>query len=201
MKTSSQRSWKKAQLTQYCLALVFLIGRALAQTNSAALPNAQEPSATRRQIIVSIPDRKLALIEEGRVLQTYPVAVGAQDSPSPTGIFEIVNRLERPTYYHPHKVIPAGPDNPLGTRWIGLNKKGFGIHGTNEPRTIGHAASHGCIRMRQRDLEELFRRVRVGDEVQIHGERDEVTAQILGGAPASTVAANSSTTAELAGQF
>jgi len=198
MKTSSQRG-SKAQLTQYCLALVFLIGRALAQTNSAALPTA--PESPRRQIIVSIADRKLALLDGNRIVKIYRVAVGAAESPSPTGDFEIVNRLERPTYYHPHKVIAPGPDNPLGTRWIGLNKKGFGIHGTNEPRTIGRAASHGCIRMRQRDLEELFRRVRVGDEVQIRGERDEVTAEIFRDAPAATVAVNSPAHTEIIGQF
>jgi hypothetical protein len=58
-----------------------------------------------------------------------------------------------------------------------LNQKGYGIHGTNEPRSIGKAASHGCIRMAKADLEELFTLVDVGDEVEIRGERDEETAQ------------------------
>jgi len=77
-------------------------------------------------------------------------------------------------------VIGLGASNPLGNRWIGLNQKGYGIHGTNEPRSIGKAASHGCIRMAKADLEELFTLVSVGDEVEIRGERDEQTAQWFG---------------------
>jgi hypothetical protein len=63
---------------------------------------------------------------------------------------------------------------------MGLSEKGYGIHGTNAPRSIGHAASHGCIRMARPDLEELFSQVRVGDAVVILGERDDLTAQIFG---------------------
>ena len=142
-----------------------------------ALAQKQQPA---RQVLVSIPDRKLAVLEDGRVLKVFPVAVGADDSPSPDGEFQIINRLSNPTYYHPGKVIPAGPDNPLGTRWIGLNLKGYGIHGTNAPRSIGKAASHGCIRMAKRDLEQFFEMVRVGDTVAIRAEADEQTAQIFG---------------------
>ena len=66
----------------------------------------------------------------------------------------------------------------------------YGIHGTNAPRSIGHAASHGCIRLRNRDIEKLFTMVQVGDVVQIRGERDEQVAQIFGGgADDTTVAA------------
>ena len=136
-----------------------------------------------RQVLVSIPDRKLAVLEGGKVIRTFPVAVGAEISPSPSGEFKIVNRIANPTYYHPGVVIPAGAGNPIGTRWLGLNRKGYGIHGTNEPKSIGKAASHGCIRLRNRDMEQLFRMVGVGDTVQIRGERDEQVAEIFGGAP------------------
>ena len=133
----------------------------------------------QRQIIVSIPDRKLALLEDGDVLKVYDVAVGAVNSPSPTGEFTIVNRLENPTYYRPGVVIEPGTNNPLGTRWMGLSQKGFGIHGTNQPQSIGKAASHGCIRMAQKDLEELFTLVHVGDTVSIRAERDDEVAAIF----------------------
>jgi hypothetical protein len=63
---------------------------------------------------------------------------------------------------------------------MGLSQKGYGIHGTNEPRSIGKAASHGCIRMGQKDLEDLFALVRSGDTVEIVGERNEETAAIFG---------------------
>jgi len=137
-------------------------------------------SRPQRVVLVSIPDRKLAVIEEGDVIATFPVAVGAAASPSPTGEFQIVSRVANPTYYHPGTVIPTGKDNPVGTRWLGLSQKGYGIHGTNAPRSIGHAASHGCIRLRNRDMEKLYTMLRVGDVVQIHGERDDDVAQAFG---------------------
>jgi len=143
-----------------------------------------------RVVLVSIPDRRLAVIEDGDVIATFPVAVGAAASPSPTGEFQIVSRVSNPTYYRPGTVIPSGKDNPIGTRWVGLSQKGYGIHGTNAPRSVGHAASHGCIRLRNRDMERLFTMLRVGDSVQIHGERDEQVAQLFGsGADDTTVAA------------
>ncbi len=153
--------------------LLMVTAEALAQTKQR-LP---------REILVSIPDRKLAVLEDGWVLKVFPVAVGAADSPSPSGEFRIVNRLTDPTDYHPGTVIPAGPANPLGSRWIGLDHKGYGIHGTNAPRSIGKAASHGCVRLGKRDLEQLFEMVRVGDRVVIRAEADEQTAQIFGSTP------------------
>lgn len=133
-----------------------------------------------RRIVVSIPDRELALIEDGRVLKVYPVAVGTRRTPSPAGRFKIINRVVSPAYYHKGEVIPPGRSNPLGNRWMGLNKKSYGIHGTNVPRSIGKAASHGCIRMAKQDVEELFDIVRVGDAVEIHRERTPQLAAIFG---------------------
>jgi lipoprotein-anchoring transpeptidase ErfK/SrfK len=120
-----------------------------------------------RRLVVSIPDRKLAVIENNEVVEVFAVAVGAPNSPSPTGTFTIVNLVANPTYYHPGKVIAPGPQNPIGTRWIGLNQKGYGIHGTDQPESIGYAKSHGCIRLRNADVERLFERVRTGDVVEL----------------------------------
>jgi lipoprotein-anchoring transpeptidase ErfK/SrfK len=78
-------------------------------------------------------------------------------------------------------VIPPGNGNPIGPRWIGLNQKGYGLHGTNELHSIGQAASHGCIRLRNSEIKQLFEIVRVGDSVEIRAERDEQTAQIFAG--------------------
>jgi lipoprotein-anchoring transpeptidase ErfK/SrfK len=146
--------------------------------------------------VVSIPDRKLAVIDDGNVIVKFSVAVGAVTSPSPTGRFQIVSRVSNPTYYRPGTVIPAGKGNPVGTRWLGISQKGYGIHGTNAPKSVGHAASHGCIRLRNRDMEQLFSMLRVGDVVEIRGERDEQVAQIFGsGADETTVAAVQAPTA------
>ncbi len=124
-----------------------------------------------RRVVVSIPDRKLALIENDRIVSIYPVAVGAPVSPSPAGTFSIVNRVSNPTYYRPGKVVSPGARNPIGTRWIGLSVKGYGIHGTDAPRSVGFAKSHGCIRLRNEDVERLFEQLRAGDVVELHAER------------------------------
>ena len=164
--------------------IVMLLCIALSARAQSAEVTTEEPAASDepiRKIVVSIPDRKLALIEDGEIVKVYPIAVGVSGSPTPEGEFKIVNRLTSPTYYHPGKVIGPGADNPLGTRWMGLSMKGFGIHGTNIPSSIGKAASHGCVRMAKRDLEELFELVQVGDVVVIRGKRDEEVASIFGG--------------------
>jgi lipoprotein-anchoring transpeptidase ErfK/SrfK len=142
---------------------------------------AQEKSARpARRIVVSIPDRKLAVLEDDRVVKIYQTAVGAPKSPSPVGSFTIVTQIPEPTWYTKGRTVPPGKANPLGTRWLGLSKKGYGIHGTNAPGSIGRNASHGCIRMRNRDVEELFEMVAAGDAVELLGERNEETERIFG---------------------
>lgn len=136
--------------------------------------------AQERRIVVSIPDRELALVEDGRVVKIYPVAVGAARTPSPAGAFTVAVRISHPTWYGPHKIVPPGKSNPLGPRWIGLSRRGYGIHGTSSPRSIGKPASHGCIRMHNSDVEELFGMVEVGDPVDLFSERTDETAQLFG---------------------
>ena len=135
--------------------------------------------ADERRIAISIPDRKLVLLENERVVKIYDVAVGKATTPSPRGSFVIVNHVEHPTWFGPAGPVAPGPSNPLGTRWMGLSARGYGIHGTNAPSSIGKAASHGCIRMRQQDLEELFELVRVGTQVELTGERTELVAKVF----------------------
>jgi hypothetical protein len=165
MKTTINKSAAKWMLGVLILALA-------ESSHAQSSPKSAEQQA-RRVVLVSIPDRKLAVIEDGRVLAYFPVAVGAAVSPSPVGEFEIVRRVANPTYYHDGVSIRAGSDNPVGTRWMALNIKGYGIHGTNVPRSIGHASSHGCIRLRNRDVEKLYAMLRVGDTVQIRAEREK----------------------------
>jgi lipoprotein-anchoring transpeptidase ErfK/SrfK len=140
-------------------------------------------SSSSRSVVISITDRKLAVVEGEVVTAIFSVAVGAAVTPSPTGEFRIVSRVSNPAYYRPGVIIPSGKNNPVGTRWMGLSLKGYGIHGTNIPSSIGRAASHGCIRLRNRDIERLFAMLQIGDRVEIHGERDEQTARLFGPAP------------------
>jgi len=135
--------------------------------------------SAKARVVVSIPDRKLAVVVEGQVQGVFEVSVGGAKSPTPSGTFQITSQVANPTYYHPGVVIPAGRGNPLGPRWIGLSKKGYGIHGTNVPSSIGKGASHGCVRLRNRDIVRLYSMVSVGDIVEIHGDRDDETARLF----------------------
>jgi lipoprotein-anchoring transpeptidase ErfK/SrfK len=182
-RTMSRVATKRTQ------AFVFAVVLALATPSLAQSAKRTDDHLSNRIVLVSISDRKLAVVEDGNVTARFSVAVGAPTSPTPTGEFQIVNRISNPTYYHPGTVIPSGKDNPVGTRWIGLNQKGYGIHGTNAPKSVGHAASHGCIRLRNRDVERLFTMLRVGDAVEIHGERDEQVARVFGSSTDDTTVA------------
>ncbi len=154
---------------------------------AAAEALAQDKSARpARRIVVSIPDRKLAVLEGERVVRIFETAVGAPKSPSPVGIYQIVNSIADPTWYTKGKIVPPGKSNPLGTRWLGLSRKGYGIHGTNRPDSIGRNASHGCIRMRNREIEELFRMVAIGDQVELYDQRTAELARLF--TPPSLVA-------------
>lgn len=176
---ASQRGWTMVAAVIAAVITANVPARAadVPATAAPTTPTAK-PTATRR-IVVSLPDRKLALLESDRVLARFDVAVGAPSTPSPIGTFTIVNRIPQPTYYRPGKVIPPGAGNPLGTRWLGLNQKGYGIHGTDNPRSIGQAQSHGCIRLRNADVERLFEQVQAGDIVELHAERTEEIAELF----------------------
>jgi len=177
--TNQQTSQAQSLYSLLFFALALTFSPTAAAQSSSPFLNGANPAPARR-IVVSIPDRKLALLENGRLIKLYSVAVGAPESPSPSGEFQIVQRLENPTYFRPGVVIGPGSSNPLGTRWMGLNVKGFGIHGTNRPASVGKNASHGCVRLRNRDMEDLFARVRVGDRVSLLAERTTESAQIFG---------------------
>lgn len=159
------------RLAMVAAVAAFITVQAMAQTI---------PSSPKRLIVVSLQDRKLALLEDGQIKKIYPVSVGRPTTPSPVGTFTIERRVVNPTYAHDGKVMPAGPANPVGTRWMGLSVRGYGIHGTNQPHSIGKAASHGCIRLARPDLEELYAQVHVGDTVVLVGQRNEQTARLFG---------------------
>ncbi|MGB8260861.1 MAG: L,D-transpeptidase [Terracidiphilus sp.] len=180
------RGTQAAATTILALALAAM---AQAQTTPAQTATTQaaatQPASPRRVLVVSLEERKLALLEDGHVKKVYPVAVGKPSTPSPQGTFTIERRAANPTYSHNGRIVPPGPKNPVGSRWMGLSVRGYGIHGTNEPKSIGKAASHGCIRMAKADLEELFDQVAVGDTVELVGQLDEQTARLFSPAEAA----------------
>ena len=154
--------------------------QAIAQDAAKVESTPAQTAQVKRTIVVSLEDRKLALVEDGQVVKVYTVSVGKPSTPSPMGTFTIQRRVKNPVYQHEGKAIQPGPANPVGSRWMGLSVKGYGIHGTNEPKSIGKAASHGCIRMARKDLEEMYEMVHVGDSVELIGQRNEETAELFG---------------------
>jgi lipoprotein-anchoring transpeptidase ErfK/SrfK len=109
-----------------------------------------------------------------RLVRKFGVATGQAVYPTPTGMFDIVDKQLNPWWLPPDsewarglKPVPPGPGNPLGTRWMGLSAPGVGIHGTPDDASIGYSASHGCIRMHISDAEWLFHHVQLGTKVII----------------------------------
>jgi len=190
---------KLSNLATVAATAIILAVKAQSQTQ-LQVPAEPAPLAPTRLIVVSLEDRKLALLQDGQVVKTYSVAVGKPSTPSPVGTFTIQRRVANPVYQHQGKLIPPGPRNPVGSRWMGLSIPGYGIHGTNDQKSIGKPVSHGCIRMAKADLEEFYALVSVGDTVQLIGQRNDLTAQLFGPAPAepTTPAAQPLETAALA---
>jgi lipoprotein-anchoring transpeptidase ErfK/SrfK len=126
-------------------------------------------------IVISRSANRLTLYDGMRFVRSFPVATGQAIYPTPKGTFHIVVKWKDPWWYPPTqdawarglKPVPPGPNNPLGTRWMGLSVPGVGIHGTDEPTSIGYSASHGCIRMQVPDAEWLFDHVDIGTTVDI----------------------------------
>lgn len=106
-------------------------------------------------ITISLNAKTLSFYRQGSFVKTYPVAIGKPSTPSPQGTFTIVNKV-------------LNPGGPYGTRWMGLSARGYGIHGTNNPSSIGTRASNGCIRMYNQDVNELYSQVPVRTTVKIY---------------------------------
>lgn len=105
-------------------------------------------------ITINTGARRMTLLKNGQVFKTYPIAIGKPSTPTPKGNFTIVNKAHN-------------PGGPFGARWLGLSKKGYGIHGTNNPSSIGKAVSNGCIRTYNQNIIELYNTVPVGTPVKI----------------------------------
>ena len=108
-----------------------------------------------RWIDVSTSKHQLKLFDGRKLIKTYPIAVGKMLTQTPTGTFKIINKQRN-------------PGGPFGVFWMGLSKPHYGIHGTNNPASIGKNVSHGCIRMFNHDVLDLSSKVLVGTSVYIH---------------------------------
>lgn len=118
-------------------------------------------------IVVDKSQNELLLTENNTFVKTYRVSTG-KDNSTPVGAFKIVSKLVNPVWYKEGAVVPPNsPGNVLGTRWMGINKPGYGIHGTTDSTAIGHQITAGCVRMTNADVEELFAIVPAGTDVTI----------------------------------
>lgn len=119
------------------------------------IPGFPDPNTLPYRIEVSINGRWLKLFREGVLQKQYPIAVGRMLYETPIGDFIIINKA-------------PNPGGPYGTMWMSLSKQSYGIHGTNDPSSIGKAVSRGCVRMYNEDVEELARTIPIGTPVTIH---------------------------------
>jgi lipoprotein-anchoring transpeptidase ErfK/SrfK len=121
----------------------------------------------RFSLVVDKSQNIMFLKREGQVIKSFVVATG-KDNSTPTGTFKIVNKLVRPTWFKTGAIIPPdSPENILGSRWLGFDLKGYGIHGTTDPAGLGRQITLGCVRMKNEEVEDLFDLVPVGTEVTI----------------------------------
>ncbi|MDD4504164.1 MAG: L,D-transpeptidase [Clostridiaceae bacterium] len=127
----------------------------------------------KARIEINIPSRTLSLYKDDILFKEYPVCVGKQSTQTPQGEYRVIYKTVNPYWVNKDVVVPPGPRNPLGVRWIGITK-GIGIHGNNKPESIGTYASAGCIRMYNRDVEEVYTLVPVNSPVAIRYDRSKV---------------------------
>lgn len=139
------------------------------------LPNLTPlPTQTEEPIhlVVQRSQRRVEVYQGEKKLAQYPIAVGKPGWETPVGEFQVINKEENPIFknFKTGNIIMPGPDNPLGVRWIGFWTDGqtqIGFHGTNEPELIGQAVSHGCIRMRNKDVTALYKYAKLGTVVTV----------------------------------
>ncbi|GBF32585.1 hypothetical protein DCCM_0781 [Desulfocucumis palustris] len=127
-------------------------------------------AAAGYKIVIDKSTNQLKLYNDERVVKTFPVATGKNPSLTPEGKFTIASKIVNP-YYSKLRIPGGSPQNPLGIRWLGLNLGGggqYGIHGTNNPSSIGKYASAGCIRMNNKDVVWLYDTVPLGTPVEIY---------------------------------
>jgi L,D-transpeptidase ErfK/SrfK len=139
------------------------------------------PSEVDHGLVVNLPELLLYQFDSGSFRRHYSLAAGQRDWETPTGNYRILSKVKNPTWTVPESIqeemeekglevvtkVPPGPKNPLGAFWMATSAPGVGLHATTRPGSIGHFASHGCLRMLPQQIEELFAEVPVGIPVKI----------------------------------
>jgi hypothetical protein len=152
------------------------IGPSPTPPRAPAPPEAQAPvAAATTHLLLRVGERRLYLIDDDprTPVESFPIAVGRDGHETPIGRFQVEEKVEHPEFpvFDPKdrtrlvRLIPPGPENPLGERWIGFmhdDGGATGIHGTPHPELLGRAVSGGCVRMRNADVVRIYERVELG---------------------------------------
>lgn len=147
-------------------------------SNKPVLASPQKIEAKRlntsapKKLVVDLSDRRVYMYRQNTVVASYPIGVGKKGWETPIGTFEVMHMQKFPAWQHPitGKVFAAGPNSPLGERWIGFWSDGhneIGFHGTPDSELVGSPVSHGCLRMRNPDVRLLYEQISLGVPVQV----------------------------------
>jgi lipoprotein-anchoring transpeptidase ErfK/SrfK len=152
-------------MVRYISALIFTL------VLSPIWPLGQNPIPGDPFLIVNKKTNQVAFINENRVQTVLSVATGKNEDLTPEGLFTITIKAVKP-YYRKLNIDGGDPKNPLGTRWIGFDAEGtngriYGLHGTNQPESIGHYVSQGCIRLQNEAIESLYESIPLGTKILI----------------------------------
>jgi len=143
-------------------------------------PNSEPAAAAKTSVKIDVKTNMLGVFEGDKIIAAYPVTVGSKQTATPIGEWKVRGVAKLPTFRYDERMLkrgersknfhmlPPGPNSPVGVVWIALNKRGIGIHGTDDPNTIGQAASHGCIRLANWDIVRLAGKVKAGVPVSVH---------------------------------
>ena len=143
-------------------------------------PKTHQSAAPPVAVKIDTKTNMLEVHEGDKLIATYPVTIGSAHTASPIGEWKVSRITKMPTFRWDKEMLqhgkrsgnfhllPPGPNNPVGVIWIALSKKGIGIHGTNDPDSIGRSASHGCVRLANWDVVRLTTKIKSGDAVSIH---------------------------------
>ena len=151
----------------FTLALFLILSGSLGSIHAASTARA---SASNYSVEINVPMNRLYLYKNNTLDRVYPVCTGKPSTQTPLGSFKISSKIVNPTWTYKGKVVPPGPKNPLGVRWMSIYKD-IGIHGNSSPGSIGSFASLGCIRMFNRDVTELFNIVPINTPVHVKYDR------------------------------